>query len=247
MASPVSPSPAVSRANRLAAVRNIAELRDLEAGHRCFIVATGPSLGKVPLGLLAGDFVIGVNRAYVALGQGLPHIDILVVADPAAYHTYHEELEAAPAACRLYRSNVHALVTAKGHDPRRSLSYPFHMEPWMDEGCFAKDLTAGTYRGATVVLEAVQVAYYMGCSEVYVLGCDLDYSGAATHFYAAGPHEEASRTVMPIDRARKSMAVAKSVYDADGRVLLNATAGGALEEIGRVDFLTLFNRTVPLT
>ena len=241
MAAPVL-SPVLSRASRLTTVRDIAELRDLEAGQRCFIVATGPSLGRLPLTLLADDFVIGVNRAYLALRQGLPHIDILLVADPAAYHTYHEELEAAPVACRLYRSNVHDLVTAKGHDPRRSLNYPFHVEPWMDEGVFARDLAGGTYRGATVVLEAVQVAYYMGCSEVYVLGCDLDYSGAATHFYAGGPHEEASRTVMPIDRARKSMMVAKSVYETEGRVLLNATAGGSLEEIGRIDFLSLFNR-----
>jgi hypothetical protein len=49
---------------------------------------------------------------------------------------------------------------------------------------------------------------------------------------------------MPVARARKSMLVAKSVYDAEGRVLLNATAGGALEELGRVDFLTLFDNSL---
>jgi hypothetical protein len=226
--------------HRLAKVTRLEQLRDLATGQRAFIVATGPSLNRLPLEYLANEFVIGVNRAYLALEKGLPHLDILLVADPTAFDNFHDELEAAPAACRLYRSNVHELVAVKGHNPQRSISYPFHVEPWMDEGYFARDLTTGTYRGATVVLEAVQVAHYMGCSEVYVLGCDLDYSGAATHFYRGGAHEEASRTVMPIDRARQSMCVAKSVYDADGRILVNATAGGTLEELGRVDFLTLF-------
>lgn len=229
-----------ARQARLSGIKEIEDLKDFGRGQRCFVVATGPSLNLLRLDLLADDFVFGVNRAYLALQRGLPHIDLLVIGDPNAYRQYHEEIESAPVSRLMLRSNVHALVENEGHDPARSLSYPYHASPCMDEGHFARDLTQGTYRGFAVPLEAVQIAYYMGFSEVCLLGCDLDYSGTATHFYKGGAHEEASRTVMPIDRVRQSMRVARAVYEADNRRLLNASAGGTLEELERVAYASLF-------
>ena len=41
----------------------------------------------------------------------------------------------------------------------------------------SKDISKGTYSGSTVVLHAIQIAYYMGFSEIYLVGCDTDYSG----------------------------------------------------------------------
>lgn len=215
-------------------------LENYGLGQRCFIVATGPSLKKLPLEKLADDFIFGVNRSYLALQHGLPHIDALVIADPEGHAYHHEEIHAANVSCHLLRANVYNQLDTEKELPSRSLSFPFVMKPLMNEGFFARTLSPGAYRGATVITDVLQIAYFMGFSEVYILGCDLDYSGEKTHFYQNSSHEDSTRNQMPINIVRGSMKVAKQVYDEDNRILLNATEGGSLEEIGRIEFSKLF-------
>jgi len=110
----------------------------------------------------------------------------------------------------------------------------------MDEGRFATDATAGLYRGFTSVLDAAQLAYFMGCTEVYIIGCDLDYYQNATHAYGTGALEQQRMDVMPIPRTLKAMAVAAEAFRRDGRLLANAGVGGRLDSIDRVAYDSLF-------
>lgn len=228
------------RKTQLSSFKEAEQLKDYGQGKRCFIIATGPSLKKFPLELLKNDFTFGVNQSYLALNSGLPHLDALLIADPASYKNYHKDIEKAPVSCRLLRSDVYPLVKEKGYNPDRVLPYNYPLTPYMDEGYFAYDFSKGIYRGCSVVLDVVQVAYFMGFIEVYIIGCDLDYTGTDTHFYKNNEHEDATRSVMPIDRVRRSMSFAKSVYNKNNRILINATIGGTLEEIDRIDYKKLF-------
>lgn len=110
----------------------------------------------------------------------------------------------------------------------------------MDEGHFAEDATTGVYRGFTVLLDAAQIAFMMGCSEVYVIGCDLDYHQEDTHVYGTGLIEQQRLDVMPIASVRRAMATAASVFARHGRVFANAGVGGRLDTIPRVDYANLF-------
>ena len=90
------------------------------------------------------------------------------------------------------------------------------------------------------LLDAAQLAFMMGCREVYVIGCDLDYHQTDTHVYGTGPIEQQRLTVMPIPKVLKAMAVAADAFARHGRVFANAGVGGRLDTIPRIDYATLF-------
>jgi hypothetical protein len=96
------------------------------------------------------------------------------------------------------------------------------------------------FRGFTVLLDAAQLAFMMGCDEVYLIGCDLDYHQAATHVYGTGPIEQQRLGVMPIPKVLTAMAVAERMFRQHGRIFANAGIGGRLDSIPRVNYSSLF-------
>lgn len=219
----------------------LASYRNVHAGARCFVVGSAPSLARLDLSRLEGELAFTVNRAYRAAGLGLPVTPYYVVSDPRTYRLYWQEIRLAPVGRRFYRADVcDAPEYRDAPDREDAVRFPFHDAPTMDEGSFAEDATQGTYWGFTVVLDAVQLAFHMGCSPVYILGCDLDYHQDQTHVYGTGVVEEQSRDLMPIPRVLAAMAVAARAFSRHGRLLANGGSGGRLDTIPRVRFDSLF-------
>ncbi len=219
--------------------------RDLHRGERCFVVGCAPSLQHLDLARLRGEWAFTVNRGYLAASLGLPQTPYYVVGDPHTYRAYWQEIRAASLGRRFYRANVIDLPEYQAAADREpAICYPYHEAPTMDEGHFATDIMAGAYRGFTVVLDAVQLAYFMGFAEVHIIGCDLDYQASQTHIYGTGAYEQRRINDMPISRVLQAMTVAAEVFRRDGRVLSNAGVGGRLNNIPRVSFTSLFQSGV---
>lgn len=222
-------------------VPSLASFKNRHKGTRCFLVGNAPSLARLDLGKLNGELMFTVNRGYLAAPLGLPHAPYHVVADPMTYQPYAEEIRRAVVGLRFYRADVVALPEYRNAPDREpAIEVPFHQAPTMDEGHFSEDATRGVYRGFTVLLDAAQLAFLMGCSEVYIIGCDLDYQQAATHVYPSGPVEQQRRHVMPIPRVLQAMAVAAQTFQRHGQIFANAGVGGRLDSIPRVTFSSLF-------
>jgi hypothetical protein len=224
-----------------AALSPLGSFKDRHKGERCFLIGNGPSLSKLDLAKLEGEIAFTVNRGYLAATRGLPETPYYLITDPLTYSPYAEEVRHARVGTRFYRADVCDLPEYRDAADREPVvRVPFHRTPTMDEGHFAEDATTGVFRGFTVLLDAAQLAFMMGCSEVYVIGCDLDYHQGDTHVYGTGPIEQQRLTVMPIPKVLKAMAVAAERFANHGRVFANAGVGGRLETIPRVDYATLF-------
>lgn len=223
------------------AVPSLASFKNRHRGERCFLIGNGPSLNQLDLAKLDGELAFTVNRGYLATALGLPMTPYYVITDPLTYAPYAEEVRHARVGTRFYRADVCDLPDYRDAPDREpAIRVPFHRAPTMDEGYFAEDATTGVFRGFTVLLDAAQLAFMMGCAEVYVIGCDLDYHQAATHVYGTGPIEQQRLTVMPIPSVLTAMAVAARAFERHGRVFANAGAGGRLDTIPRVDYAALF-------
>lgn len=220
--------------------------RDCHAGARCFVVGNGPSLAGMPLDLLEGEWFFCVNRGYLAQTLGLPKPPYYVVADPNFYNQYHQEVRQAHVGTRFYRENIAATRAYAEATARETAHfYPYVGEPQMDEpgGLFSTDfITQGTYRGGTVLLDGIQIAFTMGFTEVYIIGCDLDYEAATPYFYDCGAYESRSKAILPLQRVLDSMALAEKVFSAHSRKLINCTNGGRLDTLPRLRFEDLFAR-----
>ncbi len=218
----------------------IESLHNVHHGESCFVVGNGPSLRRVRLEALEGHWFFGVNRGYLAYAGGLPPIPYYVFADPHGYNTLASEIRAAKVGRRFYRRDVCLTEAyALAHDREEALDLPFHVAPGMDEGHFATHLSQGLFRGYTVATDAIQVAYHMGFASVYLLGCDFDYRGESTHFYPTGAYEDRRRSDMPVAKVSKALDTAARAFEADGRRLVNVTAGSALDVLPREDFETV--------
>jgi hypothetical protein len=215
--------------------------RNRHQGRRCFLIGNGPSLRRMDLTALQGEIAFTINRGYLLGSLGLPVTPYYLVTDPVTYAGYAPEIRAAQVGVRFYREDVYTSGTyAYAADREPAVAVPFHMAPTMEEGHFATDATKGIYRGYTSILDAAQLSYFMGCTEVYIIGCDLDYHQETTHAYGTGAMEQSRRDVMPIPRALQAMTVAAEAFRRDGRLLANAGVGGRLDSIERVAFDSLF-------
>ena len=213
--------------------------KDRHKGERCFLIGNGPSLARLDLGKLAGELAFTFNRGYLAYDLGLPKTPYYMVTDPLTYGPYAEEIRRASVGTRFYRSDVCDLPEYReAIDREAAIRVPFHRAPTIDEGHFAEDATEGVFRGFTVLLDAAQLAFMMGCDKVFVIGCDLDYEKGQTHVYGTGPIEQQRIDVMPVARVLEAMAVTARVFRDHGRVFANAGVGGRLETIPRVRYET---------
>jgi hypothetical protein len=163
-------------------------------GERCFIIGGAPSLAKENLSLLKNEKIFICNKGWEAFKIGLPHYDYYVLADGNVARFNLTDIEEKVTSPRFYSSVVSRKV------PELKSEYIiFNRIKSKLLKTFPKNFNDGWGKVATVVLDAVMIAYFMGFKEIYLLGVDLDYTSNNTHFYKDDTREIKSKDKMNID------------------------------------------------
>ena len=204
---------------------------------------------QLDLTLLKGEIVLSMNRAYRGFETGLPKIDYYFLADRRTYTMIHDEARRLDLGVRFYHSwicDMPEYKDASEPEPviplrfvpvatKRGKKFRFSENPLSGVASCGK---------GTVVLPIVQVAYYLGFKEVYIIGCDLDYSNKKLHFYSSSDEisrkEEYRRGRMNVEAVLSAFSVCRHAYEIAGRKLVNATPGGNLNVLPREDYSDLF-------
>ena len=109
---------------------------------------------------------------------------------------------------------------------------------------FSEDISDCIYEGFTVTYASLQIAFYMGFKDVYLLGVDHNYAvelndkGEIIHKNVKNHFSEGYK-LFNIPQTFKSTLgykKAKEVYDLHNRNVYNASRGGALEIFPRKSF-----------
>ena len=231
--------------------------RNMHAGQRCFILGTGPSLNKVDLSMLRKQILFGVNGTYK-----LPNINLTYYTYVSAwYWKYHVE---GIKNVRCQRRFIPAQYGELESDTPTSwlnvlnpryktldgqlLPVPSHFS--LEPGKYI-------YAGGTVIFLCFQLAFYMGFSEVIILGVDHSYGKddekakqqGGTQMQA-GEHKNAhfDKQYVPQDikyhvdlnAMARGYRLAHKMFSDAGRVILNASPGTHLDEFPVVSFRDLF-------
>jgi len=222
----------------------LAGLKNIYLGSRCFIIANGPSLLNHDLKLLTNEFKFILNRGNQALEHGLTlSLCANVVSDYLTFEAYADEIMNAQINLMFFRSDVanrDSFKSRKSSFLASSFIFPYHNENTIDLGYFSEDLLKGVHRGFTVALDAIQIAYYMGFRKIYILGCDLDYTQEKMHFYGNGAYEYTRRNDMPIEKVLKAFNFAYLFLKNKNTYLYNASEFGRLDTIPRINYRLLF-------
>lgn len=254
----VSPRKALSRKLRYAVrlaqtMPDWPKLKRLEGskrGKRCFLLGSGPSLQNFDLSKLASEDVCVVNMGVRALDAGLPHATVHVLVDKNRHERFGEEIEdfalRHPIPLRFFGTHSRSIW----HRLKKHSATPFFLmsrREHVSEWGFRPTPFMGYGSCGTVAVVALQVLYYLGYDEVYVLGVDLDYSGPQTYFYEMKDkdkvHEADDKTKVrrpAMNNSNAEFAYMRESFERGGRKLANAGVGGNLTSLDRVPFETLF-------
>jgi hypothetical protein len=116
------------------------------------------------------------------------------------------------------------------------------------------DITGKPFAVRTVIYSAIQIALYMGCKEIYLLGCDHDYLDDFTrvtnhHFYpeASGVSDAEHLGQFTTERwfeeyfsRWRDYRLIRQYAKEQGAEIYNATAGGRLDVFPRVELSGIF-------
>jgi len=214
----------------------VAKLKDLHNDERCFLVGTGPSLTPEQLKMISEEVVFGTNTAY-KIGY---NFDYYCVSDRNVWRDNKE---------KILKQNTQLLLS--GHAGRDFLvnkdkyrkitnTAPIVFKDLGDikrNGWQDKDLTHGTYWGNSIMIDCcLQVAYWMGFSEVYLLGCDCNYKDK--HHFDGEKYDFQADIPAYYDqhweKVFKAHEIIKEEFEKAEKKIYNATPNSSLEVYERV-------------
>ena len=139
---------------------------NLHQGKRLFILASGTSLISLDLAPLHRRLVMGLNRS-------------AKIFPDTFYHCVMDQ--------RLFDESPELLKTSRHLFTLKDRPWGTPIELLGSEG-FSWDLSKGVYSGYTVSYMALQIAIYLGFTEIFFLGLDLKHGGGNTHFFGYDFH-----------------------------------------------------------
>lgn len=226
---------------RRQSVRRVHRLKNKHAGERCFIIGNGPSLNKMDLTLLEGEATFGLNRIYLLFDK---------LGFATTYYVAINRLVIEQCGHDLAGIRSPKFISWHARDCIDFTSdMMFLRDPYMDPPTFSTDIGRSIWEGATVTYAAMQIAYYLGFSEVILIGVDHNFQtkgtpnetvvstgGDPNHFdpnyFGAG-----FRWQLPdLETSELAYRMAKYWFACNGRRILDATVDGKLTVFPKVDY-----------
>lgn len=242
----------------------IKKFKNKYEGQRCFIVATGPTLKFNNIKLLRNEMVF--STGWFPIHIEYPNIKnvFYCVSDPAFWrHT--DSLDPLLYQCMTTNKNtVYFMENTFIGVNKRHRYFPNSSVHTLDfiygdrtADIIQTDLTKPIQIAGTVIQDVIfPVVFYLGFSEIYLLGCDCDLDlknnsdWSNAYFY--------SMELMNYkDRLHKSNAAGikitgensiepqyikfKNYFEKHSKKIYNCTSGGKLEVFERVDLDSLFD------
>lgn len=217
------------------------KFKNLHKGKRCFIICTGPSLTLDDINMLKGEYTFGLNSITKLFDKTDWRPSYYVISDAAVYNSLRND-EAFKNIKRKFIANDIAKVEKTGDKDVVYYVDGYDCFKFGHAVKFSDNAYVKVFAGGTVTYDAMQLAAYMGFNEVYLLGCDSDYSGAQKHFSEYWSDNSKLKDLnFSVSQLFESYKTAQKYCEIHELKIYNATRGGKLEVFPRVDFDSLFD------
>lgn len=225
----------------------IKTLKDIHKGQKMFIVATGPSLTAEDLNALKGHLSMGVNSIPLSYDHTDWRPDYYVAIDMAVVNYLRLDCNKGKSFDLWHNIDPSHIIVShyfKGAHPlpdevilMRTMRSRLRKDG-TGEIKFSGDCYLRVCDSYTVTYSALQLAVYMGCSEIYLLGVDCNYTGNPDkdHAFKFDTPDETNRKNIQEGTGGMIAAytAAKKYADEHGIKIFNATRGGKLEVFPRI-------------
>lgn len=243
--------------------KSLRRLSNIHRGKNAVIIGMGPSLRPEDLDRLAGYVSFACNKIYLAFDKTrwrpdyYTVIDILVAKNNKAAILDADFGNTLP----IHSDTVWDYLS----DQRSAIHYAYDgsIAAWHagDNASLRHNLANGLFAyGYSVVIDQIQLAYAMGCQNVYLVGIDFVFSGGAVtgqnsisgqvlrsegernHFHPDYRRPGETWTVPRLLEQAHAFSFCRKAFEASGRKLYNASRVSALDVLERVDFDSTFSK-----
>ncbi len=213
------------------------KFKGIHAGKRCVIIGNGPSLRNTNLDLLRGEITFGLNRIYLMFDE---------LGFETSYHVVVNELVVEQCSDDFRKIRAPLFTTTPNRKYLSGSANAVHLAP-LDGPRFVSNVAHGVWEGGTVTYVAMQLAYYMGFTEVVLVGVDhrfADKGPANKVVISTGPDRShfdpryfgaGFKWQLPdLETSEIAYELARKKFENDGRRIVDATVGGALDIFPKV-------------
>ncbi|WP_246943866.1 6-hydroxymethylpterin diphosphokinase MptE-like protein [Bacillus pinisoli] len=219
----------------------ILRLKNKYMGKRCFIIGNGPSLKPQDLEKLKNEFTFASNKIYKIFNRTNWRPTFYMVVDPVVMGENLTDINLVEAGKKFTLKGYKNMFT--------TADIFFNNNLYKDKrGTFSTNIMETLYSSGTVSFSMLQIAFYMGFSEVYLIGHDYNFKGAVskTKDLSSLKNDTNTQIYFTKDYVRSDekkagqapaemysgMEKAKLAYEGSGRKIYNAT---------RVTYLDVFD------
>lgn len=225
--------------------KKLKELKDKYKGKRCFICGNGPSLNAEVLNVLhsRGEYTFGMNRIFKIFPQTEWRPTFYICEDPVIMENIEDEVNAIDCEIKFIPTEFKWYY---GVDIKNAHHFYKHCEK--ENHKFSYNAAKCLECTGTVTITCIQLAYYMGFSEVYLIGVDHNFNNMTdkngnkvvdnsvkNYFCEDYDKDVQDKVVHDLYYTTKSYEYAKEACDKVGFKVYNVTPGSKLEVFPRVD------------
>ncbi|MFH0902007.1 MAG: 6-hydroxymethylpterin diphosphokinase MptE-like protein [Pseudomonadota bacterium] len=221
--------------------------RSKHKGQRCIVIANGPSLATMDLSPLKNEITIGLNRCYLMFDKWGFEPTYFVSINGLVLEQFASDIRQLSMPLFL-NWNRRALF-----QPSRADTLFLRMRLTVADE-FTGELTRPICDGGTVTYAALQLAYYLGCTEVVLVGLDHSFvekgrpnKTEVRHYEVDASHchpdyfPKGVKWQLPdLQRSEIAYATARRAFEQAGRRIVDATPGGKCPVFERAEFGELF-------
>ena len=226
-------------------------LKDKYEGRRCFVMGNGPSLLKCDLNRLAGEVTI-VSNAHYLIWDKLAYIPtILTIEDRLVAEDRAATVKELSSILKVFPYDLKQYL-GEASESKLYVDFERQHSPFPQ---FSSRLDRLAYWGGTVSFLNLQLAAYLGCKQIIMIGFDHNYQVPKDQIvnHVIQSQEADVNHIHPdyfgpgyrwhdpnVARMEIGYECAKRELERRGVEVLNATVGGHLEVFRRVPYESLF-------
>lgn len=220
--------------------RRLKALHNIHQGRRAFVIGNGPSLTTSDLSLLKSEITFASNKIYLAYDQTDWRPTYLTCTDTVVARNNRETLKNQPEK-KIFG---HAVFP----EFRGNSEIIFCNPPKNKDAAKKWDLLDGISTGHSVVYYGLELAYWMGIREVYVLGVDFSFdvrskktgtkamgnevieaAGEKNHFHPDYRKNGETWTMPKLDILREEFIFALQKFRSEGGSIVNVSRSTKLD------------------
>ena len=231
---------------------------------RCFIIGTGPSLKKNDIKKLKNEMVLSTGWFSMHIDFQFLNNVIHCISDPATWR-YTNSLDVLQYQCMCTNKNVVYFMESSflGCNKRHryfseeEVYYISFIDGDRKANIIKTDLSQPLQIAGTVIQDIMlPTAFYIGCSEIYLIGCDCNLNldknpdWSDSHYYSIELMNSVRKQHMlhgcegikmtGENNIREPYIKFKKFFENHNKKIYNATKGGMLEVFERIDYDSLF-------